>query len=328
LDVSHKRLARTESANHARGVIEAQYQDAVRLEIDKLYVAFLEVVAARETLRFARANVDGLGRTMRIAKIQLDNQQIAPLDLDRLGLQMDAAELGVEQATISLRETKHSLGLLLAMPIEEAERTELRGAFRDTAPPPPNERELFTLALSIRPDLNAYRLGVQRAESDVRLAEAERVSDLFLLYSPFELRNNGPTGGQNATSWSLAAFSSVPLFNRNQGNIRRAQVNVSQTRTELTGLEQEIVEETHHAYTEYLASRNVVDRLEKTVLPRSRRIRDTVANLLNQGQASTLEFLSAQREHNDVVRQYRDALIRHRRSMLKLNTALGERLLP
>jgi hypothetical protein len=30
----------------------------------------------------------------------------------------------------------------------------------------------------------------------------------------------------------------------------------------------------------------------------------------------------------EVVRQYRDTLIRHRRSMLRLNTAVGQRILP
>ena len=41
-------------AVRAKRVLEAQYQDAVRLEIDNLYTAFVDVLAARETLRYAR----------------------------------------------------------------------------------------------------------------------------------------------------------------------------------------------------------------------------------------------------------------------------------
>lgn len=44
--------------------------------------------------------------------------------------------------------------------------------------------------------------------------------------------------------------------------------------------------------------------------------------------ADIVDFLNAQGEYNDLVRQYRDTLVRHRRSMLDLNTALGYRLLP
>jgi cobalt-zinc-cadmium efflux system outer membrane protein len=151
---------------------------------------------------------------------------------------------------------------------------------------------------------------------------------VFVLYSPYELRNNAPTGGQNATSWSMAAFGSIPLFNRNQGNIRRAQLNVSQTRIELAGLEQQINEEVHSAYSEYMASRDTVNRIEESILPRSRRIRDGSLRLLEHGETSAIDYLTAQREYNDIVRQYRDALVRHRRSMLRLNTAVGRRIFP
>ena len=42
-----------------------------------------------------------------------------------------------------------------------------------------------------------------------------------------------------------------------------------------------------------------------------------------------VHFLNAQAlERRYLVRQYRDTLIRHRRNMLDLNTAVGQRILP
>ena len=46
------------------------------------------------------------------------------------------------------------------------------------------------------------------------------------------------------------------------------------------------------------------------------------------GETSAVEYLEAQKDYNDVVRQYRDALVRHRRSMLDMNTAVGARVVP
>ena len=60
LDLSHKREARMAAAGRAKQVLEAQYQDAVRLQIANLYTAFVDVLAARETLRFSRASLEGL----------------------------------------------------------------------------------------------------------------------------------------------------------------------------------------------------------------------------------------------------------------------------
>ena len=61
LDVTHKRRARTLVARRAKRVLEAQYQDAVRLQIDNLYTAYTDVLGARETIRFAEAAREGLG---------------------------------------------------------------------------------------------------------------------------------------------------------------------------------------------------------------------------------------------------------------------------
>jgi cobalt-zinc-cadmium efflux system outer membrane protein len=328
LDVSHKRRARTIVASRAERVIEAQYQDAVRVDLDLLYMAFLDTIAARETVRYTTANRDGLRRIAQLAEQQLQNQQLAQTDVDRINIQLDSAEIGVEQAQVALRESKQSLALLLAMPLEQSEQIQLRGTLRDEAPQPPTDDDLIAMAYGMRPDLVAFRLGVSRARADVQLSEAEKLTDVFLLYTPWQIQNNSAIGGQNANSWSLAAFGSVPLFNRNQGNIRRAQLNVSQTRNELYGLEQRVSQEVRRARAEYEASRQVVERLEKTVLPRSRRVREGALRNLSAGETSVIDFLAAQREHNDVVQQYRDALIRHRRSMLHLNTAVGMRVLP
>src|SRR5271166_5013048 len=65
IDYSHKRRARMDYAARALGVTEAMYQDAVRIEINNLYTAFVDVLAARQTLRYTRASVTGLDRLLR-----------------------------------------------------------------------------------------------------------------------------------------------------------------------------------------------------------------------------------------------------------------------
>ena len=52
----------------ARRVLEAQYQDAVRLQINNLYTAFVDVLAARETVRYAEASVTGLDKVLQVTQ--------------------------------------------------------------------------------------------------------------------------------------------------------------------------------------------------------------------------------------------------------------------
>lgn len=327
-DISHKRVARTEASCRALRVLEAQYQDAVRLEIDRLYMAYVDALAARDTLRFSIASRNGLRQMATTMQRLLKNNLTAPPDADKVLMQSDLAELGVEQARLSYKQARQHLAVVLNLPLESVERIELRAKLSDQAPLLSNCDELKAIAVENRPDVVAYKLGVQRAQADVQLAQAEKFPDVFMLYSPYELRNNVPTGGQNATSWSVAGFASVPLFNRNQGNIRRAQINVNQTQTELDGLQRQIAAEVECAFSEYVSSRVATQKLEQSVLPRATRIRDSAANMVKQGQLNVLDYVNAQRDYNEVARLYRDALIRHRRSMLRLNTIVGERVLP
>ena len=168
----------------------------------------------------------------------------------------------------------------------------------------------------------------QRANADVRLALANRFSDVYLLAQPYTFQDNRPFGLKSPTSWALGVTVPLPVYNRNQGNIERAKVNVSQTRIELAALERQVADEVDEAIREFELSREAMLELERRILPSSRRVRDSAYRRYTGGETSVLEYLEAQRAYNEVVRQYRDALVRHRRSMLDLNTAVGVRVLP
>ena len=328
VDVNHKRRVRVLGAQQAKRVLHAQYQDAVRLEIDNLYTAFVDVLAAREAVRYLEASLTGLNEALTVTKQQLRGQERSVIEVDRLTVQRDSALIALDEAKASLSKTTHILAARLNIPAIEGEQLAVRGRVVTPTDRIAPLEELIGLAQANRPDLMAYRLGIQCAQADVSLARAEAFPDMFVLYTPFGFRNNTPTGGQDAASWSLGVMASVPLFNRNQGNIRRAEINVSQTNIELAGIQRQIETEVQGAVKDFETTIGAVQRLERTVLPRARSVRDTTFSLFKAGQEGAIGYLNAQREYSEVVRQYRDALIRHRRAALRLNTTVALRILP
>ena len=76
LDVNRKRQARTVVARAARRTVEAQFQDAVRQQIDNLYTVFVDVAAAELTLTFSQAYLKGITRLLEINEELLKNKQI------------------------------------------------------------------------------------------------------------------------------------------------------------------------------------------------------------------------------------------------------------
>jgi cobalt-zinc-cadmium efflux system outer membrane protein len=327
-DVNRKRLSRVRVAQSAKNVLECLYQDAVRLQIDNLYTAFLDVLAARQALLLQQIGLAGLEEVVNATRKLVQAKQAAESELDRVLVQRDSAFLAVQEASSSLRQAKQSLAVLLNLPPAEVDGMELRGAIGGFDLTLPALDELLHVALHIRPDLNAYRLGIQRAQAEVQLARAERWADVFVLYTPWQLQDNTAVGAQNTTSWSLGALVTLPVFNRNQGNISRAQSTVSQTVIELQGRERQVTAEVQRAYLEYTTTHDAVQRFQNDILPRARRIRDDKLRLFKAGTEGVLTYLNAQKDYNDVVRQYMETAIRHRRGSLRLNTALGQRLVP
>jgi cobalt-zinc-cadmium efflux system outer membrane protein len=328
LDVTHKRRARTLVAIRAKHVLEAQYQEAVRMEIDNLYRAFVDVLAARETVRFREASVASLGKLVDATQKLYEKSNTTSADLNRLVVLRNSAEILLAQDQEAMRRAKRVLAPLLNIPPTEAETMEIRGTIFDRATLPPLGDELLQIALSDRPDLNSYRLGVNRAQADVKLARANRLQDIYLLYQPYTFQNNQPFGTRSPTSWAIGMTVPLPLYNRNQGNIQRSLLNVSQSQVELTAIERRVITDVRQAERDYAITRQAVEEIQQKLLPPAKKMRDDEHVLYVSGETDVIRYLNAENYYNEALRVYRDTLVRHRRSMLGLNTAVGRRILP
>ena len=170
-------------------------------------------------------------------------------------------------------------------------------------------------------------MGVLRAEADVRLARANRYANPYLLFQPYTYQDNSPYGVRSAVSYALGLTVPLPVFNRNQGGIQRAEFNVTQTQIELSDTERQALVDVEKAVQEYKVSRREVDELSRDVIPAAKQVRDEAFRLLGAGERSLVEYIAAQQEFNQIAKQYLDTAIRHRRSMVNLNTVTGKKIL-
>lgn len=328
IDIWRKRKARLIVAQRAKRVTEAQFQDAVRQQIDNLYTAYVDVVAARLTLRFSQKYADGLKYLLKLTHELVQRGQLPVSDEAAIKSKLEQAELQIRESVQALAKTRRTLGRLLNIPPQEIDSTELRSTIYDLRPLPTTPDALIETGLNARPDLLAYKYGLARAQADVTNALAQRYSDAYLLYQPYTFQNNSFQGLKSAYSWAVGLTISLPVFNRNQGNILRSKLNEEQSKVELADQERQVVYDVQEAIREYDLSRDSVIEFRKEVIPAARVVRDSAFRRWQGGQTSALEYLDAQQDYNDVVRQYRDALVRHRRAMLDLNTAVGSRIVP
>lgn len=328
IDVWRKRKARKIVAQRAKKVTEAQFQDAVRTQIDNLYTAFVDVLSAKLTVQFSQKYADGLRSLLRLNEQLQGAGFIKPSDVLAIRARLELAELQIREATQALAKTRRTLGRLLDIPPKDADSLQLRATIYSTRPLPTTSEALVETGLNARPDLLSYRQGLLRAQADVSNAKAQQYSDPYLLWQPYTFQNNNWQGLKSAYSYALGVTIALPAFNRNQGNILRSKLNAEQSKYELVNQEKQVVYDVEEAIREYELSRGSVIEYRKEVLPASREVRNAAYRRWRGGEANALDYLEAQQGFNDVVRQYRDALVRHRRAMLDLNTAVGARVVP
>jgi cobalt-zinc-cadmium efflux system outer membrane protein len=328
IDYSHKRRARTALAGHAMRVTEALYQDEVRRGINTLCMAYVDFLAARRTVTYARVSVAGLTEFVRANEALYQRGATPSADVDQARSERAVAAISLLDSEEALRQRKRVLAELLNVPAYQSDALELRGAIDAVEVNLPPEPELLQIALSGRADVVAYRLGVQTAEAGRRLALANRFSDAYLLYQPFTYQNNAPFGKGDVPAWALGITVPLPVYNRNQGNIARAEINVTQSEVQLAMIERRVQTEVLQALSEYRTTRTIVARIRDEILPALRSAIDARDRLFREGEVTVFAYLEQTRKYNETAKAYLDAAVRHRKSMLLLNTALGERIMP
>jgi len=329
LDVSRKRQARTVVARMAKSTLEAQFQDVVRRQIDNVYRGFVNLQAARIDRLMATSAVrrqeQFLAELKRRAR---PNDDAAADTIDHLTLVLERARNTLGDAEEAFADAQEGLAVLLNIPVDQTATLEPKGRLHDAFPNPPSAEELAAIALRCRPDLQAARMGVTRAGAEVSLQRANRFDDVYLFYDPITYQDNRPINALSSHSWAVGLTFSLPIFNRNQGNIARAQSNVVQTKLELSSLERRVVSEARLAERECQRSRDALEQIEKTILPRIEATLRRKTEQLAAGTISADDYQGHLDDAAEVTQSHRDAIVRNRRAMLDLNTAVGLRVLP
>ena len=115
---------------------------------------------------------------------------------------------------------------------------------------------------------------------------------------------------------------SVPLFNRNQGNIASAEANVRRSRAELARFELQLGQLFGSVYEDYLTSIRTADVYRTEILPRAERAYELYLMKFKEVSAAYPQVLIAQRTLIQSTESYLAALERVTRSAVALRNSL------
>ena len=314
----HKRQRRLQAARDQTAVTRAQVADAERSLAFDVGQQFVSVLLAESTLQFAQENLKDFQGTVDIAQAQYNAGAISEGDFLKIKLQLLQFQTDVSSARLAKVQALVGLRQLLGYDAAPANYD----VVGDLAYQPlkGNLEDFQARAIRERPDLQAARLGVTAAQSQVLLAQANAKVDVSGTYDFTH------TAGQNSAS--IFASFDLPIFNRNQGEIARTRYALTHAQEAQQSASDTVMSDVASAYEAVRSNDEIVQLYNSEYLKQAQDSRDISEYAYKRGAASLLDFLDAERSYRAAQLAYRQALASYMTALEQLKQAVGTRNLP
>lgn len=321
-----KRAAAVATAEKAVDVAAAEFSELVRQRIAGTIAAFFDVLEARALLELAQEDFRNLSEVETITANRVELGGVGTVELDRVRLsiftsrrEVRAREVALEGALSRLRSF---LGYSQSVPLQ------IDGDLDVSAPIQPLDADnLHALAEDNRPDIQALKRQIEQAAASIEAEEANAYPSVTPKLGYTRQFQEKAIGFPDANSWGVGVDVSVPVFDRNQGNIAKArsvkvqsELNLS---AQLVGLRAEI----DQALKAYESAYQILTSDDPGQLEAARNVRDKIRTAYELGGKPLIEVLDAQRTYRETYRLNIVGRSNYWHSLYALNAAVGQQVL-
>jgi cobalt-zinc-cadmium efflux system outer membrane protein len=286
--------------------------------VTNVRMSYTQALAAQQTLEL-RQNLSKLANDAVETSRQLANVgQADTPDVLESEVEAQQAELAVSMAEQNQLRVWKALAAVVGSP--RLPLMKLEGKLEDSAPV--NADELVEKIVNESPAVRIAELGVKRAEAALARAKRETIPNLQLrggMQQNGELLNNGRAVG-------LQGFAevgvSLPIFDRNQGNIAAAKADAERAEREVERVKLVLRERAASVVQSYAFSQTAIDRYKNQMIPRARQAYEMYTKKYQPMAAAYPQVLIAQRTLMQLEVSYTTALENFATSSLSLQSYL------
>jgi cobalt-zinc-cadmium efflux system outer membrane protein len=313
-----KRQHRLQAAKDATAVTRSQVTDNERSLSFNVASLFINVELAESTLELANQDLKSFQETVNISEERYKAGDTGEDDLLKMKLQMLQFQMDVSAAKLSRVQALSDLRQLLGYESVGPDY-DVNGAF-DYQAVNGNLDDFQAKALANRPDLQASRLGINAANSQLALQKSIGKRDVTgqVSYTHLGYTNDVSLFGQ----------IQLPLFDRNQGEIARAGFAVTQAQELERFASGQVLTDVRDAFEGLHANDQIITLYRSGYLDDAQQSLDITDYAYKHGAASLLDFLDAERSYRATQLGYRQALASYLLALEQLREAVGTRSLP
>lgn len=318
--VGGKRRLNREIFGHEVERTRAVHELARIRELNRVRLLYYRTVAAQRLVVLHQRLAALAGEAVEITE-QLWNTGAADLP-DRLAIEIEAetAELAVGDAASELESLWQELRSAVGDPGLEPRR--LADTLEDE-PPVLEQRAALEAILAASPEMRFADLGIRRAELALAREKAEPIPDLELMAGVLDNREPVMPGGPAIGNEIFGEVGiTIPLFDRNQGNIEAARAELDRFEAEVRRARTKIEARFAPVYRSYERESERARRYRESILARAQEAYELYLERYGQMAAAYPQVLLSQRTLFEAEAGYVETLGRMWESVVLLQGML------
>jgi cobalt-zinc-cadmium efflux system outer membrane protein len=314
LELAGKRQKRTRVAGLESRLVGWDYEARRVAVLTEVAQRFIDVLAAQRRLALAQQNADLATTVLDTVDKRIKAGAISPIERDKQRVETVAARVALERARRNLTAARQRLAATWGSTAPQFEA--VAGALVEVRPLP----SLQALAdlVAQNPDIARWTTEMAQRRAAVALAKAQGVPDLTAGVGVRRFNESDDTA-------LIFEFSlPLPIFNRNQGDILAARLNVAKAIQEQRAAEVTVKTELAAAYQELAAAHTEAVALRDEALPAAQRAFDATQEGFQRGFFNYLAVLDAQRTLIDTRSRYVEALAAYHSAVVDVEGLIGQ----
>jgi len=322
-----KRSAGIEVAKRAVDAASATRSDQIRQQVSATISSFYDVLQAKASLSLDQEDLRQNETLLEITAKRVEHGGVGNVELDRVRVQLISARQTVDQDERALVAAKSALRVVLGR--KNADQSlDVAGSLEVPADIPRFDlQELVRRAEENRPDLLALKYKMAQTGADVKNQEAQGMPQLSIGVG-YTFQEQVEIGDRNTSEWQASIQTSIPIFDRNQGNVRKAKAAQMQAMINYAGQTAQVSSDVEQALNGFNAAHHILAENGATLVESARNARDKLQKGYELGGYALVDALQADTDYRNALRTDLALRLDFWRSLHKLNTAVGTRILP
>jgi len=295
IEIGGKRHDRQLAARAGVTGARAAFFDARRLLDQGVTKAYVAAVLAGDNARILNESAGYLRHEADLAEVKFRAGAISDSDKKQIEISAEQFELQARSADAAAAQARIAVEILLGEKQPQGNWTPADSLDRLSTTPPTGTNELRPQVE--RPDVIVADANLKSSVANLKLQKAMRIPDPTISIGG---EHNPPGGGPPVDTLNIGVSFPLPLWNRNGGEIKAAEAARAQAELALEKAQAQVQADIANAGSEYDEAAQRWQRYRDQTVPKSAKVRESVAFAYEKGGASLVDLLEAERTDNDV----------------------------